>query len=145
MRQAGIWELGPFATRFAPWQTSSCLLEKQNVKKLHRAKNNCVHAQLGQIMGKKIQKDYEANWHFWRTTSKSRVSEAKARYCACSLHTKWANHLSHPSGPTLLLLSPHKENQLPPLPPPTPLPTLQQSSKGTYCLFLLPSLQQGPQ
>ena len=51
MRQAGTWNLGPFAAMLAPGQ---------NTKKLQGTKNNCVHVQLGQIMDKKIQKDQKS-------------------------------------------------------------------------------------
>ena len=56
------WDLGP-----ETWDTllqwlqclhlDKCLLKQQDTKKLKGTKNNCIYAELGQIMGKKIQKN----------------------------------------------------------------------------------------
>ena len=66
-------------------------------------------------------------------TTTSEELGAKAGYCACPLHTApprgWANHLSHPSGPT-----------------PGPTPTLTpyaSESKGNCYLFSLPPAAAG--
>ena len=62
---------------------------------------------------------------------------AKAGHCACPLHTAppkaWADHLSHPSGPTpghTPTLTPYKKQACPLL--------SEQASKRTCGLFLLP-------
>ena len=81
-------------------------------KKLHGTKNNCVHIQLGQNYGQKIQTK-NPNCHFWRAWSKTRVLGAKAAYCACSRHTHHlgggqntkATPLAQPLDPLLLLFS----------------------------------------
>ena len=73
------------------------LLQQQNTKKLYGTKNNCVHAQLGQILDKKIQKTKKLNCHFWRAASNAGGREQKqgTSNASCTHH-----HLSHPSGPT---------------------------------------------
>ena len=93
------WDLGPFAAALQ-CLSNKPLLEQQNAKKLYGTKNNCMHAQLGQNYGKKIQRDQKnPNCHFWRAWSKNRVLGAKAGYWACPLHSTppegWAKHLSH--------------------------------------------------
>ena len=50
------WDLGPFtvtAATLAPGQASS---PATKYKKLYETKNNCVHAQVGQIMDKRHKK-----------------------------------------------------------------------------------------
>ena len=47
------WDLGPFAAVLQCLHLDTPLLKQQNTKKL---KVNCMHAQLGQIMDKKMQK-----------------------------------------------------------------------------------------
>ena len=79
----------------------------QNTNKLYGAKNNCVHAQLGQILDKRSKETEKPNCHFWRAWSKTGcqeqnwVSGTKAEYWACPLHTSlpegWADHLRHPA------------------------------------------------
>ena len=89
-----------------------------------------------------MQKDppKNPNYHFWRARSKYRVSGAKAGHCSCPLHTTppkgWADHLSHGSSRPLdpPPYSPHVRSRL--TPP-------QEPSKGTCCLFLLPSAAAG--
>lgn len=49
MSQAGTCDLGPFAAGLAPRQTS---LQATKYKEIIR---DCVHTQLGQIMGSKIR------------------------------------------------------------------------------------------
>ena len=57
------------------------LFEPQNTEELYRIRGNWVHVQLGQIIGKKMQKDQEKkekpSCHFWmagrKTRSKSKV------------------------------------------------------------------------
>ena len=49
------WDLGPFAVLQCS-HLDTPLLKQQNTKKLYGTKNNCMHEQLGQIMGKKLQK-----------------------------------------------------------------------------------------
>ena len=86
------------------------LLKQQNTNKLQGTKNNCVYAQLGQIMNK-IQKDQKPNCHF--------ETEIKAGYCTCTPHEawtarQWADHPSHSCSLTtnLPLPSPHLRYQL---------------------------------
>ena len=57
LKQAGTWDLGPFAAVLAPGQTSP---QATDAKTLWGTKNNCVHVQLGQILDKKLQKDQKA-------------------------------------------------------------------------------------
>ena len=101
-----------------------------------------MHAQLGQITDKKIQKDQKPNCHFWRAGSKNRGSEAKAGHCPCPLHTTppkgWADHLSHTSNPTpghTPTLTPYKE----------PARPASGGDQGNLLFVLAPPLlQQGP-
>ena len=83
---------------------SKPLLQQQNTKKPHGTKNNCMPVQLGQILDKRHKKTKTPYFHFWRTKSKTWMLGAKARYCACPLHTAspkgCRKHLSHPSGQT---------------------------------------------
>ena len=96
-----------------------------------------MHAQLGQILDQKIQKDKKPNCRFWRAGSKNNwVSGAKAGYCSCppALNTTkgWANHLSHPSGLTpghSPTLTPNKEWACPTL----------GSKQGNLLLVFAPS------
>ena len=57
VRQAGTWDLGPFAAVLPHLHLDKRLLQQQNTKKLYGTKNNCVRAQLEQILDQKIQKD----------------------------------------------------------------------------------------
>ena len=50
------WDLGPFAEVLQCLHLDTPLLQKQNTKKLYGTKNNCVHAQLGQILDPKDTK-----------------------------------------------------------------------------------------
>ena len=93
----GTWDLGPFA---APGQTSP---QGTDTKKPQGTKNNCAHAQLEQIMDKKIpkvQKKTKTRPSLMKSRDKNRVSWAKAGSCACPLHSPppkgWADHLSCP-------------------------------------------------
>lgn len=85
-----------------------------------------MHAQLGQIMNNKLQKDQNR-------TATSEMWGAKAGYCALFLHTTsskgWVDYVGHlssvTSGP---LPSLHLRDRL------MPLPTLTQgASKGICC------------
>ena len=64
-----------------------------------------MHAQLGLIQSEKIQKDQKTQLSLLESWEQNRVSEAKARYCTCPVHsaplTKWSKHLSHCSSPIL--------------------------------------------
>ena len=118
---------------------SACTLEKyrleqQNIdaKKLEGIKNNCMHLQLGQIMDKKIQKDWKSKCCLSRAGNKRRGWEAKGEYYPCPLHSTlpkgWADHLSHHSSPTpghTLTILPREE----------PAPRLRGASKETCSLF----------
>ena len=67
-------------------------------------KNNCMHAQLGQILDKKIQEDQQSP----KSILKSREQKLGVRSKSRVLHRisaqmppkEWAAHLSHPSSPT---------------------------------------------
>ena len=62
--------------------------KQQNMKKLCGAKNNCMHAQLGQIMNKKIQKrPKKPQMATSEDLGEKKVSGAKAGYCECPLHS----------------------------------------------------------
>ena len=70
------------------------LLKQQNTKKWKGTKNNCVGANYGQEDTKKKKKNpktkkshLKPNCHFWKAKSKSKISEAKAGYHSCHLHT----------------------------------------------------------
>ena len=89
-----------------------------------------MHAQLGQIMDNKTQKDQK------NPTATSEEPGAKAGYCTCPLLTAqlkgWVNHLSYPSGLTpgpTLTLTPYEE----------PACLCQGTSKETRYFFPLPS------
>ena len=46
------WDPRPFAAVLQSLHLDKPLLEQQNTKKLYGTKNNCLHAQLGQILDK---------------------------------------------------------------------------------------------
>jgi len=89
------WDLGPSAECL---HLDKCLLEQQSMKKnllkIKFTKNSYLHAQLGPIVDKKIQKDPKPSCPSWRARSKSRVPPI-------TLHTAppkgWADHISHVS------------------------------------------------
>ena len=58
------WDPGPFAAVLQCLHLDTPLLEQQNTKKPYGTKNNCMNAQLGQIMDRKIQKTEKPNCHF---------------------------------------------------------------------------------
>ena len=62
------------------------LLEQQNTKKLYGTKNNCMHAQLRQILDKRHKETKKPNCFFQRGWSKSSISIPPKG---------WAKHLSH--------------------------------------------------
>ena len=140
LRKAGTWDLGSFAAMLQCLHLDKCLLEPQNTRKLSKTKNNCLHAELGQILDGKIQKDQKnPSCHFWR-------AGRKAGYCACPLHSTppkgWVNPLSPPSSLTpghTPTLTPYKE----PVPNP-PTPRRERAREPVTC-FHSPVLQQGPQ
>ena len=104
VRQAGTWD--PLLQCL---HLDKGLLEQQNTKKLYGTKNNCTHAQLGQIMDKKIQKDKNK-----KPTATSEEPGAKAGYCACPLHT-----VPRKGGQTTQATAPARPLD-PPLPSPAP-------------------------
>ena len=56
--------------------------------KKKETQNNCVHAQLGQVLDNKIQKDQKNSTITSEDLgAKSWVLEEKAGYCACPLHS----------------------------------------------------------
>ena len=57
VRQA--WELGPFEAVLQNLHPGTPLPEQQNTKKLHGAKNNCAHVQLGQILNQKMRRQQQ--------------------------------------------------------------------------------------
>ena len=138
VRQAGTWD--PFL---------QCLnLDKRTnlslSNKIHRhykglkkkKKKDCMHAQLGQIMDNKTQKDQR------NPTATSKELGAKAGYCTCPLLTAqlkgWANHLGYPSGLTpgpTLTLTPMRSQ----------LASLKEQAKKPVTSSRSPLLQQGPQ
>ena len=56
LRQAGAWGLGPLADVAAVVYTWTNISQVTEIKKPQGTKNNCVHAQLGQIMDNEIGK-----------------------------------------------------------------------------------------
>ena len=59
------WDLGPFAAALQCLHLDTPLLEQQNTKKLPGTKNNCMHAQLGQILDPKdTKRPKKPNCHF---------------------------------------------------------------------------------
>ena len=92
------------------------LLELQNTEKLYGTKNNCVHAQLGQILDPKDTKGQKTQLPFLKSQEQKLGVRTTAEYYACppTLNTTkgWAHHLSHHSGPTpghTLTLTPYRE------------------------------------
>ena len=81
-------------------------------------------------MDNKKQKDQKPQLPLLKSWEQKQGSEAKAPQSTQHHQRWWANHESHPSGPTL---TSYKE------------PTHLQESKGTYYLFLLPLAAVGPQ
>ena len=144
MRQAGTWDLGPFAAVLGPG-TLCC--------------SACTWTNIS--LSNKIQRNYKGliitacmcSWgKFWTTrykktknpTATSGDLGAKAGYCACPLHSTppkgWVNHLSHPSSPTpghASTLTPYKE--------PAHIPLVSEQARKTVTCSRSPLLQQGPQ
>lgn len=94
------------------------LIEQRNTNKLYGTENNCVHVQLGQIMGNKIQ---------------------NTKCYACPLLTtspkRWVDHLSYPSSPTsgpAPTLTSYKE-----LATPAPPPTVSEQAVKLLLVFTL--------
>ena len=54
LRQAGAWGLGPLADMAAVVYIWTNISQVTEIKKPQGTKNNCVHAQLGQIMDNEI-------------------------------------------------------------------------------------------
>ena len=104
------------------------LLQRQTTKKSYGTKNDCMHAQLGQMLNERCKEVEKPNWYFYRAFNKNSGSGTKAEYCTCPLQTPppkgWVKRLSHPSGPTTghcPTLSPYKEQiQSPTSTPPPP-------------------------
>ena len=78
-------------------------------KEMYGTKNNCMHVQLGQILDKKIQRDFkkkpkQPNCQFRRTWGAKAEGWEQKRSYEGPLHTRppqqWASHLSHPSSMT---------------------------------------------
>ena len=68
VRQAGTWD--PLLSA-CTW--TNVFLSNKVWRKIYRTKNSYLHAQLGQIVDKKIQKDPKPSCPSWRARSKSRV------------------------------------------------------------------------
>ena len=104
LRQA--WDLGLFAAVLQSLHLDTCLLELQNTKKLYGTINNCVPAQLGQILDPKDTKDKKTLLPFLKSLEQKLGVGSKSRVLrmppprALSTTKGWANHLSHPSSPT---------------------------------------------
>ena len=107
--------------------------KQQNMKKLCGAKNNCMHAQLGQIMNKKIQKrPKKPQMATSEDLGEKKVSGAKAGYCECPLHLtpqRGGQTTYQPLDNPLAtpLSSPHMRNQLP--------PSLPEENKNLFLVF----------
>lgn len=111
-------------------------LEQQNTKKPQETKSNCIHAPLGQIMGKNITKSLKIQLLLLKSRESKRKSRVLGRSPITTPPKGWADHLNHPSAP--LEPSPplpYKRNQL--------APPCEPGSKGTHCLFLLPPAAAG--
>ena len=80
------------------FQVDPALLQQRNTKKLHGIKNNCLLAAVRAHSVPKIQKRPKTPLPLLKNLEQ-RPDPACAQ--ACNSHKGWANHLSHPSGPTL--------------------------------------------
>ena len=112
------WGLGPFAAVLQCLFLGILLLQLQNMKRLHGAKNNCMHAQSGQILDQKIQKGKTPNYHFRRIGSNKKLgvrSKSRVLHMPPALNStnQWAVYPCHPSSWALdtPLLSPHKRKE----------------------------------
>ena len=133
-RQAGTW--GPLLQCCSAYTCTHLSSSKTNTEKLYGTKNNCVHAQLGQILDQEIKRrpkkptaTSEEPGTKTGCRSKSRVLRMPP---ALSTTNGWAEHLSHPSGPTpghTPTLTPHKEPACPP----------SGSEQGNLLLVFAPS------
>ena len=145
LRVETSWDLGPFAAVL-----DTPLLKQQNTKKLYGTKNNCVHAQLGQILDPKRYKRPK------NPTSTSEEPRAKTGCWEQKQGTEHApgsqqhlrggqnEHLSCPSGPTpghTSTLTPYKEQARH---PPRPTSASEQAREPIVC-SRSPLLQQEPQ
>ena len=130
------WDLGPFAAVLQCLHLDKPLLQQQNTKKLYGTKNNSVHAQLGQILRKKIQKDSKTELPPLKSREQKQGIRNKSRVlcmpAACTPLEGWAEHLSRPSSPTpeyTPTLTPYKEPARPAL----------GSEQGNLLLVFTPS------
>ena len=138
------WDLGPGALCYRACIWTNISLSNKIQKNYKGLKITACMCSWGKLWTTRYQKDKQkTNCHFWKAGSKNTVSEAKAGYCTCLLHWTppkgWANHLSHPSSPTLgpaPTLTPRKE--------PAHHPLGEQARESVTC-FCSPLLQQGPQ
>ena len=83
---SGTWDCLPQQCNACTW-THISWSKQQNMKKLYGAKNKCMHAQLGQIMNKKIQKDPKNQMATSEDLGEKTLSGAKAGYWECPLHS----------------------------------------------------------
>ena len=84
---SGTWDRSLQHCNACTW-THLSWSKQQNMKKLCRAKNNCVHAQLGQIMNKKIQKDQKTHkWPLLKIWEKNWCQKQKQGTVNAPLHS----------------------------------------------------------
>ena len=124
------WDPGPFAAVLG--QTSPGATE---YKETRRDKNKHMHAQLGQVMDNKIQKDQKLP----TATSEELGAKQGIALAPSTQEHQSAGQTAKPPHQT----SPGPAPTLPPYKEPACPP--RGGSKGTCYLFLLPLLQQGPQ
>ena len=97
-----------------------------------------MHAQFGQTIDNKIQKDQKI------PTATSEGPRARGGYCAYPLHTAppkgWAKHLSHPSEPSPgpETVTPYKEPACP------PWGASEQEREPVACFLLLSATAGAP-
>lgn len=132
LRQAGTWDLGPFATvlasgQMSPWATQS----KNRNKTLERTENSCMHARLGHVMDNKTQKGQKPQLPLLR----SQEQKQDAAHAPCT--RPHPRGLGRPPKPSLWRdpwTLPHIRNRLSPT---------SGVRKGTCYLFLLPPATAG--
>ena len=126
LRQAGTWNLGPFAAVFVPGQTFSWATDTE---KLYGTKKHCMHAAEGQGMNNKIQKGQNP-----AATSEGPGAKAGTTHDPCTQHHQGGGRppLRSDPGSTPTLTPFREQASLHPR-----LPSLGTRSKGTCHMFFL--------
>ena len=130
------------AAMLTPGHTSPPATKHKETINGLKKKKKCVHAQLGQMLDQKVQRQ-KAHLSLLKSQEQTQIVGNKSRYwyvptCAFNTTKGWAKHLSHPSSWTpghTPTLTPDKE---------VPSPSILASRQANLLLALAPSCNQWP-